>query len=140
MANNFQRVAAAPICGSQSLCPPAIPSRCRPTPPATRQFSTRRCTDWTIGDSTGSRSKGLHNGPNGLACWIGFIAQVIDNKQVNLNNVDLGTIKTANPGVFMTTHSNFWPLDFDQEVEIYDSPSWNLPGRRKKQRRKESEP
>jgi hypothetical protein len=32
----------------------------------------------------------------------------------------------------MTTQVNFWPLDFDQEVEIYDSPSWNLPGRRKK--------
>jgi hypothetical protein len=32
----------------------------------------------------------------------------------------------------MTIHSNFWPLDFDQEVEIYDNPSWNLPGRCKK--------
>jgi hypothetical protein len=32
----------------------------------------------------------------------------------------------------MTIHSNFWPLDFDQEMEIYDNPSWNLPGRRKK--------
>jgi hypothetical protein len=32
----------------------------------------------------------------------------------------------------MSTHSKFWPLDFDQESEIYDNPSWNLPGRRKK--------
>jgi len=31
-----------------------------------------------------------------------------------------------------STHSKFWPLDFDQESEIYDNPSWNLPGRRKK--------
>jgi hypothetical protein len=31
----------------------------------------------------------------------------------------------------MIMHANFWPLDFDEEVEIYDSPSWNLPGRRK---------
>ena len=40
----------------------------------------------------------------------------------------------------MTRQSNFWPLDFDQEVEIYDNPSWNLPGRRKKQRRKDLGP
>jgi hypothetical protein len=32
----------------------------------------------------------------------------------------------------MIMHSNFWPLDFDQEVELYDNPSWNLPGRRKR--------
>jgi hypothetical protein len=32
----------------------------------------------------------------------------------------------------MKKRANFWPLDFDQEVEIYDNPSWNLPGRRKK--------
>jgi hypothetical protein len=31
----------------------------------------------------------------------------------------------------MIIRANFWPLDFDEEVEIYDSPSWNLPGRRK---------
>jgi hypothetical protein len=30
----------------------------------------------------------------------------------------------------MKNHSDFWPLDF--EVEIYDNPSWNLPGRCKK--------
>jgi len=22
----------------------------------------------------------------------------------------------------------FWPLDFDQELEIYESPAWDLPG------------
>jgi len=33
----------------------------------------------------------------------------------------------------MRKFSKFWPLDFDQEVEIYDNPSWDLPGRRKKQ-------
>lgn len=38
----------------------------------------------------------------------------------------------------MTIHSNFWPLDFDQEMEIFDSPSWNLPGRSKKPRKKEA--
>jgi len=32
----------------------------------------------------------------------------------------------------MAIQSKFWPLDFDQEVEIYDNPSWNLPGRRKR--------
>lgn len=36
----------------------------------------------------------------------------------------------------MAIQSMFWPLDFDQEVEIYDNPSWNLPGRRKKRVRK----
>jgi hypothetical protein len=37
----------------------------------------------------------------------------------------------------MAMHSNFWPLDFDQEVEIYDNPTWNLPGRRKKESRRD---
>jgi hypothetical protein len=23
---------------------------------------------------------------------------------------------------------NFWPLDFDSEGEIYENPSWDLPG------------
>jgi hypothetical protein len=32
----------------------------------------------------------------------------------------------------MLKTSRFWPLDFDQESEIYDNPSWNLPGRAKK--------
>jgi hypothetical protein len=36
----------------------------------------------------------------------------------------------------MAMHSNFWPLDFDQEVEIYDNPTWNLPGHRKKEKSK----
>ena len=30
--------------------------------------------------------------------------------------------------------AKFWPLDFDQEVEIYDNPSWNLPGMRTRRR------
>ena len=25
----------------------------------------------------------------------------------------------------------FWPFDYDQEVEIYESPSWDMPGLRK---------
>lgn len=25
---------------------------------------------------------------------------------------------------------NFWPLDFDPEGEIYENPSWDLPGLR----------
>lgn len=25
----------------------------------------------------------------------------------------------------------FWPLDYDPEDEIYDSPAWDLPGYRK---------
>ncbi len=32
----------------------------------------------------------------------------------------------------MSDRSRFWPLDFDQETEIYESPSWNLPGYRHK--------
>ena len=34
----------------------------------------------------------------------------------------------------MFIHPKFWPLDFDQESEIYDIPSWNLPGRMKRKR------
>jgi len=29
----------------------------------------------------------------------------------------------------MTPVRKFWPLDFDQEVEIYENLSWDLPGR-----------
>jgi hypothetical protein len=36
---------------------------------------------------------------------------------------------------YMMQLSKFWPLDFDQESEIYDNPSWNLPGRTKKRPR-----
>jgi len=32
----------------------------------------------------------------------------------------------------MLKTSRFWPLAFDEESEIYDNPSWNLPGRSKK--------
>jgi hypothetical protein len=39
----------------------------------------------------------------------------------------------------MFIHSKFWPLDFDQESEIYDNPSWNLPGRMKRKRSKNSD-
>jgi hypothetical protein len=28
----------------------------------------------------------------------------------------------------MKTTRRFWPLDYDPEVEIYDNPSWDLPG------------
>jgi hypothetical protein len=30
----------------------------------------------------------------------------------------------------MKVTSRFWPLDYDQEVAIYDNPSWDLPGRK----------
>jgi hypothetical protein len=29
----------------------------------------------------------------------------------------------------------FWPLDYDQEVAIYDNPSWDLPGHKRLGRR-----
>jgi hypothetical protein len=29
----------------------------------------------------------------------------------------------------MTPVRRFWPLDFDQELEIYENLSWDLPGR-----------
>ena len=29
----------------------------------------------------------------------------------------------------MTPPNKFWPLYDDQEVEIYDNPFWDLPGR-----------
>lgn len=29
----------------------------------------------------------------------------------------------------MTPPNSFWPLYDDQEVEIYDNPFWDLPGR-----------
>jgi hypothetical protein len=28
----------------------------------------------------------------------------------------------------MNATSKFWPLDYDQEVEIYENLSWDLPG------------
>jgi len=28
----------------------------------------------------------------------------------------------------MKTTRKFWPLDYDQEVEIYENLSWDLPG------------
>ncbi len=28
----------------------------------------------------------------------------------------------------MNSERKFWPLDFDPEVEIYENPSWDLPG------------
>jgi hypothetical protein len=28
----------------------------------------------------------------------------------------------------MNSTRNFWPLDYDPEEEIYDNPSWDLPG------------
>jgi hypothetical protein len=27
-----------------------------------------------------------------------------------------------------STTRKFWPLDYDPEVEIYENPSWDLPG------------
>ncbi len=36
------------------------------------------------------------------------------------------------PGsTLMKSIHSFWPLDFDQEVEIYENPSWDMPGRRR---------
>ncbi|HEX3880810.1 MAG TPA: hypothetical protein VHW24_27700 [Bryobacteraceae bacterium] len=32
----------------------------------------------------------------------------------------------------MKSTSNFWPLDFEPEDQIYDNPSWDLPGLRRK--------
>jgi hypothetical protein len=31
----------------------------------------------------------------------------------------------------MKTTRRFWPLDDDQEVAIYENPSWDLPGRKR---------
>jgi hypothetical protein len=31
-------------------------------------------------------------------------------------------------GDVMKTTRRFWPLDYDQEVEIYENLSWDLPG------------
>jgi hypothetical protein len=31
----------------------------------------------------------------------------------------------------MTYPSKFWPLDFEPEDQIYESPSWDLPGLRR---------
>jgi hypothetical protein len=32
----------------------------------------------------------------------------------------------------MTNLSKFWPLDYEPEDEIYENPSWDLPGLRRK--------
>lgn len=32
----------------------------------------------------------------------------------------------------MKEKSNFWPLDYDTEDEIYDNLSWDLPGLRRR--------
>jgi hypothetical protein len=34
----------------------------------------------------------------------------------------------------MTPPNRFWPLYDDQEVEIYDNPFWDLPGRTRQPR------
>jgi hypothetical protein len=31
----------------------------------------------------------------------------------------------------MTYQSKFWPLDYEREDEIYENPSWDLPGLRR---------
>ncbi len=31
----------------------------------------------------------------------------------------------------MIDKSKFWPLDYDREDEIYENPSWDLPGLRR---------
>ena len=31
-------------------------------------------------------------------------------------------------GDIMNSTRNFWPLDYDPEEEIYENPSWDLPG------------
>jgi hypothetical protein len=41
----------------------------------------------------------------------------------------------------MTPPNNFWPFYDDQEVEIYDNPFWDLPGRTRQPRaRKQDRP
>jgi hypothetical protein len=37
----------------------------------------------------------------------------------------------------MKTTRRFWPLDFDQEVAIYDNPSWDLPGFKRRRHHKD---
>jgi hypothetical protein len=34
----------------------------------------------------------------------------------------------------MRTIRQYWPLDYDPEVEIYDNPAWGLPGFRTSRR------
>jgi hypothetical protein len=38
----------------------------------------------------------------------------------------------------MTPPNRFWPLYDDQEVEIYDNPFWDLPGRTRQPRKSKS--
>jgi hypothetical protein len=35
----------------------------------------------------------------------------------------------------MKTTSRFWPFDLDPEVEIYENPSWDLPGLKRQVKR-----
>jgi hypothetical protein len=35
----------------------------------------------------------------------------------------------------MTKMSKFWPLDYEPEDEIYENPSWDLPGLRRMRKR-----
>lgn len=35
----------------------------------------------------------------------------------------------------MTYPSKFWPLDFEPEDQIYENPSWDLPGLRRTRKR-----
>jgi hypothetical protein len=40
----------------------------------------------------------------------------------------------------MTPPNRFWPFYDDQEVEIYDNPFWDLPGRTRQPRKKKVRP
>jgi hypothetical protein len=40
----------------------------------------------------------------------------------------------------MTPPNKFWPLYDDQEVEIYDNPFWDLPGRTRQPRKNIARP
>ena len=40
----------------------------------------------------------------------------------------------------MTPPIRFWPLYDDQEVEIYDNPFWDLPGRTRQPRKNKVRP
>jgi hypothetical protein len=40
----------------------------------------------------------------------------------------------------MTPPNRFWPLYDDQEVEIYDNPFWDLPGRMRQPRKDKVRP
>jgi hypothetical protein len=40
----------------------------------------------------------------------------------------------------MTPPNRFWPFYDDQEVEIYDNPFWDLPGRTRQPRKNQVRP